>query len=90
MKRIYLFMALTVSCGWMAVCQAQTLEERISNIYAPLDKSEIQSNILIHQTPIFLWPGHYNGQNVADSMQANLDQFGILYGQFRGAAIVRA
>lgn len=58
MKRIYLFMALTVSWGSLAVCQAQTLEERISNIYAPLDKSEIQSNILIHQTPIFLWPGH--------------------------------
>ena len=72
------------------MCQARTLEERISNIYAPLDKSEIQIDILIHQTPIFLWPGNYNGQNVADTMQASLDQFGMLYGQFRGAAVGRS
>ncbi|MEM6967045.1 MAG: hypothetical protein AAF573_19945, partial [Bacteroidota bacterium] len=90
MKRIYLFMTLVVSWGWIAICQAQTLEERISNIYAPLDKSEVKSNILIHQTPIFLSPWRFDGRNVADSMQVNLDQFGMLYGQFRGAAVGRS
>ena len=34
MKRIYLLMALLVSCGWLAKpCQAQTLNEQIQNIF---------------------------------------------------------
>lgn len=81
-------MALLAPWGWQAeLCQAQTLEDRIRNIYASLDKSQVQSGILIHQTPLFIWPGRYDGVNTADSMRMSLDQFGILYGQFRGAAV---
>ncbi|MFT6709279.1 MAG: pimeloyl-ACP methyl ester carboxylesterase, partial [Flavobacteriales bacterium] len=88
MKRFTFFMALVVSCSWLAEpCHAQTLEERFEHIYSPLDKREMTSGIFIHQTPVFLWPGRYDGRNVADSMRLSLDQFGILYGQFRGAAI---
>ncbi|MDO8366590.1 MAG: T9SS type A sorting domain-containing protein [Saprospiraceae bacterium] len=88
MRKFFLLVLLMAALGWLAEpCQSQSLEARIRNIYAPLDKSEVQSSILIHQTPVFLWPGRYDGINVADSMQLSLDKFGFLFGQFRGAAV---
>lgn len=86
MKRIFFFMALLVSC-MAEPCQAQRLYEHVHNMFTPLDKTEIQSGILIEQTPVFIWPGHYNGQNTADSMRLSLDHFGMLYGQFRNAIV---
>jgi hypothetical protein len=93
MRRIFLLVLWLTALGRQAEpCLAQTpssspsLEQRIKNIYAPLNKNALQSGILIHQTPVLLWPGQYDGQNVADSMALSLDRFGILYGQFRGAA----
>jgi Secretion system C-terminal sorting domain len=88
MKRIYLLMALLVSCGWLAEpCQAQKLYEQIQNMFAPLDKRDIQSGILIQQTPVFISPSRYDGRNTADSMRLSLDRFGMLYGQFRNATV---
>ena len=81
MRKFLLLLPLLAAMGRLAQpCHAQTLEERIRTIYAPLDKSAIETGILIHQTPVFLWPGRFNGVKVADSMQLSLDQFGILYG----------
>jgi len=46
MKRFTFFMALLVSCSWLAEpCQAQTLSERIENIYEPLNKRAVQSGV---------------------------------------------
>lgn len=88
MRKFFQLALLLAALGWsVEPCQAQTLEDRIRNIYASLDKSQVQSGILIHQTPLFIWPGRYDGINTADSMRLNLDQFGILYGQFRGASV---
>ncbi len=86
MKRIYLLMALMVPC-LAEPCQAQRLYEHVQHIFAPLNKSEVQSGILIQQSPTFIWPGHYNGYNTADSMRLSLDHFGMLYGQFRLANV---
>ena len=88
MRKFFLLLPLLAAMGRLAQpCQAQSLDEQIRNIYTPLNKTEVLSGILIHQTPLFVWPGRYDGANVADSMQLSVDKLGILYGQFRGAAV---
>lgn len=55
--------------------------------YEPLDKSEVESGILIQQSPIFIWPGIYDGVHVHDTLALNLSKWGWLYGQFIAASV---
>ncbi len=87
MKGYSLCMALLLCLGQASLCFGQTLESILEHFHAPLDRSEVQSGILIDQTPVLLWPSKYDGSRLDDSLQLNLDQFGMLYGQFRGGAV---
>lgn len=64
-----------------------TIEGKIRYLFDPLDKSEMATDILIQQSPVFLWPGVYNGIHVPDSLALSRSQWGMLYGQFRGASV---
>ena len=75
---------ILLSCFAMHI-NAQSLEVKIKNLFAPLNKSEITSGIFMHQTPTFLKPSHFDGVNQADSMALDINKWGMLYGQFRGA-----
>lgn len=89
MKKVFLLSLLGL-IGLIRSCPAQTLDSIIRHIYEPLDKSAVQSGILINQTPVFLWPGRYDGHRLTDSLRLDLDAFGLLYGQFRGASVGRS
>lgn len=68
--------------SWAAISlNAQSLEQRIKNYTAPLDKSYTQTGLLIHQAPIFMNPEIYNGVNVADTVKGNLTNWGLMYAQ---------
>ncbi|MFN0215951.1 MAG: hypothetical protein ACKVT2_16955, partial [Saprospiraceae bacterium] len=87
MKKFSQLALLLAGLGWLAEpCHTQSLEAHFRATFAALDQSQISSGILMQQTPIFLSPVPYDGQNTADSLRLSLDQFGVLYGQFRGAA----
>ena len=87
MKKVFQLALLLAGLGWLAEpCHAQSLESHFRASFAALDQSQISSGILIQQTPIFLSPVPYDGQNTADSARLSLDEFGVLFGQFRGAA----
>jgi|GEM_PF-3488495 len=78
---------LLAALVWVVTpCQTQTLDGFFQKQYEQLDKNALETGILIHQSPVFIWPGRYDGRNTADSMRVMLDQFGILYGKFLGAA----
>lgn len=64
-----------------------TLDGKIRSLFEPLDKTEMATDILIQQTPVFLWPGVYDGNHVPDSLALSRAQWGTLYGQFRDARV---
>ncbi len=81
MRKFFLLLPLLAAMGRLAQpCQAQSLDERIRNIYSPLSKTEVLSGILIHQTPLFVWPGPTNGMLhiVAASLQAGSAEFNLI------------
>ncbi len=43
--------------------------------HEPLDKAEVLSGILIQQTPIFIWPGIYDGVHVHDTLALSRSQW---------------
>ena len=89
MKKLKFLLLPLFVLGSFVLGYNQTLDQRIKNIYKPLDKTQVKSGLLIHQTPIFIWPGKYDGKNTEPEQRLSLDQFGVLYGQFRGAATRR-
>jgi pimeloyl-ACP methyl ester carboxylesterase len=87
MFKYTMLVSLLAALAWVAApCQAQSLDQFYREQYGQLDKNALQTGMLINRSPVFISPDHYNGHNTADSMALSLDQFGILYGQFRGAA----
>lgn len=76
--------AILLSCFAMQ-SNAQSLEAKIKNMFSPLNKAEITSGIFMHQSLTFLKPSHFDGVNQADSMALDINKWGMLYGQFRGA-----
>lgn len=91
MKRVYSYCVLAqLTLFWATQLQAQTpstLEGKISAMFEPLNKSEVTSDILMQQTPVFLWPGIYDGVHIPDSLALSRSQWCTLFGQFRGAAV---
>ncbi|MBL7829254.1 MAG: T9SS type A sorting domain-containing protein [Saprospiraceae bacterium] len=74
--------------GAAAPCLSQSIEKYLNSTFETLDKNSIVSGILIQKAPIFHNPYWYRGQaELPDSLLLSLDQFGLLYGQFRAAAM---
>lgn len=86
MKNFFRLVLLLALARLTMPCHAQSLDRFFQQQYEGLSKNALETGILIHRSPIFIWPGKYNGQNRADSMQVDIDKFGVLYGQFLGAA----
>ena len=65
-----------------AFAQVQTLPQQLQDLYAPLDKSQVQTGYLINLGVPLADPLRYRGV-LNDSNFTDINTFGMLYGQLR-------
>jgi len=76
-------MLLSLGCY---ILSAQNIEQQLKDLFAPLDKSQVQSGILLQQAPAFVHPAIYDGIHTNDSSAANIHNWSLLYAQLRNAS----
>jgi hypothetical protein len=77
MKKFFLAAMLPWLC--LAFLQGQkSLPQKLHHLYAPLNKTDLQTGYLWDQSASFASPMDYKG--VMESKSANIDIFGMLYG----------
>ena len=57
------------------------------SLFERLDKSTLQSGILLQQSAMFVNPFRFDGTALNDSNQMDASRFGKLYGQLRAASV---
>ena len=65
-----------------AFAQVQTLPQQLQDLYAPLDKSQVQTGYLINLGVPLADPLRYRGV-LNDSNHTDINTFGMLYGELR-------
>ncbi len=81
MKRLFLAgMLLPWLC--FAFAQTQSLPQQLQNLYAPLDKSQVQTGYLINLGVPLADPLRYRGV-LNDSNYTDINTFAMLYGELR-------
>jgi hypothetical protein len=87
MKRLLFFTMLIAWFGGALPAQNLNLDAQMRAMLAPLDKSGLQTGILLQQAPMFVHPFRYDGVSLNDSNLLDASNFGRLYGLLRAAAI---
>lgn len=91
MKRLLLFAALL---AWLAgglsaqnPAHPRSLDAMTRSLFEQLDKSTLQSGILLQQSALFVNPFRFDGTALNDSNRMDASRFGKLYGQLRAASV---
>jgi|GEM_PF-3638956 len=90
MKRLFLLAALL---AWLVgglsaqkPSSEYSLDRMTRSLFERLDKSSLQSGILLQQSALFVNPFRFDGAVLNDSNQMDASRFGKLYGQLRTAS----
>jgi hypothetical protein len=84
MKNIVLVLLLAVLRAVLCPAQSQTMPQQIAHAYAPLDKSKTATGYLIDLSIALADPHDYRG-TLSDSNFTDINTFGLLYAEMRGA-----
>jgi hypothetical protein len=82
MKKFLL--AAWLPCLCIAFVHAQTLPQKIQNLYAPLDKTLVPSGYLFDLAVPLANPSQYDG-TLNDSNYVDINVFGMIYGEMRNS-----
>jgi len=84
MKKLLLAALLPWLC--FVFLHAQTLPQKIQNLYAPLDKTQVPSGYLFDLAVPIADPLQYAGA-LNDSNYVDINVFGMLYGEMRNSEV---
>ena len=87
MKRLFIAMLCAWLGGALSAQNQPSLDALTRGILSDLDKSSLQTGILLQQAPMWVNPFRYDGTALHDSNAVSASTFGRLFGQLRAAAV---
>jgi hypothetical protein len=79
MKKIFFAAVLLLAFNSLMSQTGQSLPEKMTYIYAPLDKSQLLTGYLYNQSPSVVSPARYRG-TIDNKNATDINQFGAVFG----------